>query len=229
MSKNLCIIPARGGSKRIPRKNIKDFLGKPIISYSIKAALESNLFDEIIVSTDDVEIAEISKSFGAKVPFLRSKKNSSDVATTFDVLEEVFRKLENQKKSFEYCCCIYPCAPFVKPDILISSFKKMCKNNFDSIFPVIKYGHPIQRALKINHEGKVEHYKSDYSLTRSQDLLETYHDAGQFYWMRVDKILKCRRVVTQKSGGIKISELESQDIDNEVDWKLAELKFNLFK
>jgi len=229
MSKKLCIIPARGGSKRIPRKNIKDFLGKPIISYSIKSAIESNLFDEVIVSTDDEEIAEISKSYGARVPFLRSKKNSSDIATTFDVLKEVFEKLEDQNQYFEYCCCIYPCAPFVKSDILLASFKKMKKNNFDSIFPIIKYGHPIQRALKINLEGQVQYNSSEYALTRSQDLEEMFHDAGQFYWMRVTEILKYRKVVTENSGGIEITELEAQDIDSEMDWKLAELKFNLLK
>lgn len=229
MSKKLCIIPARGGSKRIPRKNIKDFLGKPIISYSIKTALESNLFDQIIVSTDDEEIAEISRSYGAKVPFLRSKKNSSDFATTFDVLEEVFEKLEQLRQHFEYCCCIYPCAPFIKSDILKTSFKKMQKNNFDSLFPIIKYGHPIQRALKMNLEGQVQYTSSEYALTRSQDLAEMFYDAGQFYWMRVTKILKYRKVVTENSGGIEITELEAQDIDSEVDWKLAELKFNLLK
>jgi N-acylneuraminate cytidylyltransferase len=229
MIKKLCIIPARGGSKRIPRKNIKEFSGKPIIAYSIEAAIKSKLFDEVIVSTDDEEIAEISKSYGASIPFFRSKENSSDLATTFDVLEEVFEKLEEQKRFFEYCCCIYPCAPFVKPDMLIASFKKMYENNFDSLFPIIKYGHPIQRALKINQEGKIDHYRSKYTVTRSQDLEEMFHDAGQFYWMRIDEILKYKRVVTEKSGGIVISELEAQDIDSELDWKLAELKFKLLK
>ena len=229
MSKKLCIIPARGGSKRIPRKNIKDFLGKPIIAYSIEAAIKSGLFDEVIVSTDDKEIAEISKSYGASIPFFRSNKNSSDFATTFNVLEEVFEKFKARKRFFEYGCCIYPCAPFVKPDILTTSFKKMQKNNFDSLFPIIKYGHPIQRGLKMNLEGQVQYNSSEYALTRSQDLEEMFHDAGQFYWMRVTEILKYRKVVTENSGGIEITELEAQDIDSEVDWKLAELKFNLLK
>ena len=229
MSKKLCIIPARGGSKRIPRKNIKDFLGKPIIAYSIEAAIKSGLFDEIIVSTDDEEIAEISKSYGASIPFFRSNKNSSDHATTFNVLEEVFKKLEQQKQHFEYCCCIYPCAPFVNPKILKTSFKKLTENNLDSLFPIIKYGHPIQRALKISSNNKLKYYITKNTLNRTQDLKDMFYDAGQFYWMRIAEILKHKRVVTEKSGGIVISELEAQDIDSELDWKLAELKFNLLK
>jgi len=229
MSKKLCIIPARGGSKRIPRKNIKDFLGKPIISYSIKSALESNLFDEIIVSTDDKEIAEISKSYGANVPFLRSKKNSSDYASTFEVLEEVLERLKTQNKIFKHCCCIYPCAPFVKPSILKKSFKKLTENNLDSLFPIIKYGHPIQRALRISSDNKLKYYITENSLTRTQDLKDMFYDAGQFYWMNVNEILERKKVVTNNSEGILISELEAHDIDNELDWKLAELKFGLLK
>tara|TARA_B110000977_G_C11054773_1_gene483660 strand:- start:1182 stop:1868 length:687 start_codon:yes stop_codon:yes gene_type:complete len=226
---NLCIIPARGGSKRIPRKNIKHFLGKPIIAYSIEAAINSGLFEEVIVSTDDEEIAEISLSFGASVPFLRSSKNSSDHATTFEVLEEVFNKLSEQNRIFKYCCCIYPCAPFVKPKILKNSFKKLTENNLDSLFPIIKYGHPIQRALKINPGNKLRYYFSENTLSRTQDLKDMFYDAGQFYWMNLNEILTHQKVVTSNSEGILISELEAHDIDNELDWKLAELKFNLLK
>ena len=226
---NICIIPARGGSKRIPRKNIKNFLGKPILAYSIEAALNSGLFDEVIVSTDDKEIADISLSYGASVPFFRSYKNSSDFASTFEVLEEVLERLKTQNRVFKYCCCIYPCAPFVKPKILNKSFNKLIKNNLDSLFPIIKYGHPIQRALKICSDNKLKYYIPENTLTRTQDLKDMFYDAGQFYWMNVNEILKHKKVVTNNSEGILISELEAHDIDNELDWKLAELKFNLLK
>lgn len=226
---NICIIPARGGSKRIPRKNIKNFLGKPILAYSIEAALNSGLFDEVIVSTDDKEIADISLSYGASVPFFRSNKNSSDFASTFEVLEEVLERLKTQNRIFKYCCCIYPCAPFVKPKILNKSFKKLTENNLDSLFPIIKYGHPIQRALKISSDNKLKYYITENTLTRTQDLKDMFYDAGQFYWMNVNEILEHKKVVTNNSEGILISELEAHDIDNELDWKLAELKFNLLR
>ena len=227
MGKKLCIIPARGGSKRIPRKNAKDFLGKPIIAYSIEAALKSKLFDYIMVSTDDEEIAEISKSFGASIPFFRSKKNSSDFATTFEVIEEILEKFQEQNQFFKFCCCIYPCAPQVNSDILISSFKMLDANNYDSLLPIVKYGHPIQRALILDDEGKIKYDKPKNTLIRSQDLNDMFHDAGQFYWMNIKALLKNKSVISQNSGAIVISELQVQDIDSELDWKLAEIKFKL--
>jgi pseudaminic acid cytidylyltransferase len=226
---NICIIPARGGSKRIPRKNIKHFLGKPIIAYSIEAALKSALFDEVMVSTDDSEIAEIAKRYGAKVPFLRTEKNSNDFATTYDVVEEVILKYQTLGLSFEHTCCLYSCAPFVTKDKLIESFKFMLDNNFDSVFQVMTFGFPVQRALKLNVDKKISFFYPEYSLSRSQDLVPSYHDAGQFYWMETENCIVEKRIVTNNTGCVIISEIEGQDIDNEIDWKLAELKYELLQ
>ena len=223
---NLCIIPARGGSKRIPRKNIKPFLGKPIIAYSIEAALNSGLFSEVMVSTDDEEIAVIAKKYGASVPFIRSSDNSSDFATTYNVLEEVITSYKNEGKRFDYVCCLYACAPFVTKEILSESFNKLKSNNFDTVFPIIAYSFPIQRAL-LERDGKIFMAEKKHLQTRSQDLAARYHDAGQFYWSNIQKLLVNKTLLTENTGGIVISELEAQDVDNEVDWKLAELKYKL--
>jgi len=225
---NICIIPARGGSKRIPRKNIKDFLGKPIIAYSVQAAIDSQLFDEVIVSTDDPEIEEIAKKYGAKVPFLRSVKNSDDFATTFDVIQEVIENYKEQGKEYKNLCCIYPCAPFVSGNTLKLAFSQLIEKQFDSVFPVIAFSFPIQRAL--NHKnGKVFMLQEENLNVRSQDLEERYHDAGQFYWCKTEKLLFSKKLLTSNTGGIVISALEAQDIDTETDWKLAELKYQIIK
>ena len=223
---NICIIPARGGSKRIPRKNIKEFLGKPIIAYSIKAALDSGLFDEVMVSTDDIEIADIAKKFGANVPFFRSTKNSDDFATTFDVIEEVIKVYKSQGKVFENICCIYSCAPFVKAKTLNLAYEKLIDKKFDSVLPIVAYSFPIQRALKKN-QGKIVMIQQDNLNVRSQDLDDSFHDAGQFYFCNTRQLLVNKKVLTYNTGGLEISELEAQDIDTETDWKLAELKYSL--
>ena len=225
---NLCIIPARGGSKRIPKKNIKLFLGKPIIAYSIEAAIESGLFDEVMVSTDNVEIAEIALNFGAKVPFLRSENSANDFATTFDVIEEVLLQYKEFNTSFDYACCLYACAPFVTGEKICDSFEILNKKHLDSVFPIMPFGFPIQRALKVE-ANKVDFFYPEFSLSRSQDLEKSYHDAGQFYWMNVNQCLKEKKIITNNSGSIIISEMEGQDIDNEIDWKLAELKYELLQ
>lgn len=224
---NICIIPARGGSKRIPRKNIKPFLGKPIIAYSIQAALESGLFEEVMVSTDDLEIAEIAKEYGAKVPFLRSPKNSDDFATTFDVIEEVIKNYKSElNKEFDNLCCLYSCAPFVNKETLSSGKKILVENKFDSVFPIVAFSFPIQRAL-IKLKGKISLIHEEHLTTRSQDLEEHFHDAGQFYWCNTKALLSSKKLLTSNTGGVVISELEAQDIDTETDWKLAELKYQL--
>jgi pseudaminic acid cytidylyltransferase len=225
---NLCIIPARGGSKRIPRKNIKLFLGKPIIAFSIEAAIKSGLFDEVMVSTEDAEIAEIAIKCGAKVPFLRNLATSCDYATTFDVINEVIREYELLGKVFDFTCCIYACAPFVSQDKLTDSFELLQNKKFDSVFPIMSFGFPIQRALQ-QKENKVNFFYPEFSMSRSQDLEKSYHDAGQFYWINTKVCLEKKQILTDNSGSIIISELEGQDIDNEVDWKLAELKYELLQ
>ena len=225
---NICIIPARGGSKRIPRKNIKLFLGKPIIAFSIEAAIHSGLFDEVMVSTDDFEIATIAKKYGAAVPFLRSDETANDFATTFDVIQEVVKEYELLSKTFEFTCCIYACAPFVTANTLNMSLDLLLESKFDSVFPIMPFGFPIQRALK-QERKKVSFFYPEFSLFRSQDLEKSYHDAGQFYWMNTAECIKKKQILTDNSGSIILSELEGQDIDNEVDWKLAELKYELLQ
>ncbi|MHC8949274.1 pseudaminic acid cytidylyltransferase [Sphingobacterium hungaricum] len=222
---NLCIIPARGGSKRIPRKNIKSFLGNPIISYSIRAAINSNLFSEVMVSTDDSEIANIAKTCGASIPFIRSQNNSDDFATTLSVLKEVVLEYEKIDVFFDNVCCVYPTAPFVSALSLKESFDEFTDKDFDSLFSIQKYSFPIQRSLNFR-EKKVNFNWPEFTNTRSQDLEESYHDAGQFYWLKRSSINNST-LITENSGGYLVSELQSQDIDTELDWKLAEMKFSL--
>ena len=223
---NIAIIPARGGSKRIPKKNIKSFLGKPIIAYSIETALASNLFDEVVVSTDDKDIAQIAKNYGAIVPFLRSRKNADDYAILVDVLSEVLLRYKAEGRFFKYVCCILPTAPFVSEQILQKGFKTLINNNFDSVFPVLEFSHPIQRALQIK-DDKVSMVCSEHETVRSQDFEKRFHDSGQFYWSKVSSLENDKKLFTKKSGAIVISELEAQDIDTETDWKLAEIKYKL--
>ena len=228
MSKNLCIIPARGGSKRIPRKNIKNFMGKPIIAYSIEAALKSGLFCEVMVSTDDQEIAETSIRYGAVVPFLRSEKNANDFATTVDVLMEVLEEYKNRGEKFENICCLYPTAPFTTGVKFTEAFEKLIKENLDTVFPVLPFSYPIQRSLKLEN-NKLQYFFPEYQNWRSQDLEEAYHDAGQFYFIRSESFNNKKSIVSDNTGSINLSEIEAQDIDNEMDWKLAELKYELLQ
>lgn len=221
---NLCIIPARGGSKRIPRKNIKPFKGKPIIAYSIIAAFESALFDEVMVSTDDIEIAEIAKSYGATIPFLRSVENSNDYATTADVLTEVINSYRKHDKVFDSICCIYPTAPFVSSKRLIEGFEVLIKGA-DSVIPILSYDSPIWRSFKVNEKKCLEYNWSEFINTRSQDLQTVYHDAGQWYWVTTEKIMSTGNLVFETTKGLHLSPFEAHDIDTLDDWKLAELKY----
>lgn len=222
---NIAIIPARGGSKRIPKKNIKSFFGKPIIAYSILAAISSGLFDEVMVSTDDEEIELVAKEYGAMVPFMRSKKNADDYATTTDVLVEVIEQYKSLGHSFEHGCCIYPTAPFVTENTLNESYQLLVKEGYDSVFPVLPFTYPIQRALKISNDKRVKMFNPEYLDSRSQDLEHAYHDCGQFYWFKTNVVVESRRLWTNNSGAIILSELEAHDIDNLEDWKIAEFKF----
>ena len=224
--KALALITARGGSKRIPRKNIKDFNGKPIIAYSIEAALGSGVFDEVMVSTDDEEIAEISRSYGAQVPFLRSEKTSNDYATTSDVINEVISEYEKRGKRFDIITCIYPTAPFITADKLKKAVEDLEKSDADTLIPVVRFSYPPQRAMEI-HDGKLVFRQPENLKARSQDLTPHFHDAGQFYVTRTESFLKTNNLLMGSIIPLELSELEVQDIDNEVDWKLAELKYNL--
>jgi N-acylneuraminate cytidylyltransferase len=228
VSKNLCIIPARGGSKRIPRKNIKSFRGKPIIAYSIEAALNSGLFEEVMISTDDKEIAQIGRKYGGKVPFLRSSKNADDFATTVDVLIEVLQNYEALGIKFENICCIYPTAPFITESKLTRAYEKLNKENLHAVFPVVPFGYPIQRALKVQQE-KLKFFFPEFEKCRSQDLEKAYHDAGQFYFIKTQHLLKNRSIFSSNTGSIYLNEMEAQDIDTLTDWKLAEIKYELLQ
>ena len=223
---NIAIITARGGSKRIPRKNINDFLGKPIIYYSIRAALESKVFDTVMVSTDDEEIADISKRYGAEVPFLRSIETSSDCATTEDVIWEVIQEYCKTGQEFDFTCCIYPTAPFLTGEKLAEAMEVLKNSDADSLIPMVKFSYPPQRAYIIKNDKAVMKYP-EFIRTPSQELEEWYHDCGQFYCMRTQAFLNHREILTDNSIPYIISEMEVQDIDNVVDWKMAEIKYRL--
>ncbi len=224
--KALCIIPARGGSKRIPRKNIKPFLGKPIMTYSIEAALKSGIFDEVMVSTDDVEFAEVAQKYGASVPFLRSEATSNDYATTVDVLLEVIEKYKQQGKEFDIVCCLYSTAPFVTSERLKEAISKL-SDNVDACFTVVEYSYPIQRSLRMNEEGLIEMRDPEHLKSRTQYLEKTYHDAGQFYFMKTAAMEQEKTVWCKRTVPLVLSELEVQDLDTLTDWQLAEMKYEL--
>ena len=222
----IAIITARGGSKRIPRKNIREFCGKPIINYSIEAALESGIFDEVMVSTDDEEIAQIARKAGANVPFFRSEETSSDTATTADVLLEVLDEYEKRGKTYEYGCCIYPTAPFITAEKLKDAMDKLVKSGAESIVPMQEFSYPPQRGLFIDEEGLVKMLHPEYATTRSQDLQKQYHECGQFYIFRNDAFKIQKDTTMERSIPYIIDPMESQDIDTESDWKFAEMKYS---
>ncbi len=226
--KNLCIIPARGGSKRIPRKNIKPFMGKPIMAYSIEAALKSGIFDEVMVSTDDDEFAEVARQYGAKVPFMRSAATANDYATTEDVLIEVLDEYKKQGREFDNICCLYSTAPFVTSERLCEAFSNMQQENADAIFTVVAYSYPIQRCLHIV-DGKIGMKWPEYQTARSQDLETVYHDAGQFYFARVPQLRIEKDLWMKNCIPLILPETEVQDLDTLTDWQMAEMKFHLLK
>lgn len=225
--RRIAIIPARGGSKRIPRKNVKDFLGLPIIAYSIKAAIESGVFDEVMVSTDDEEIAEVARKYGATVPFLRSAETSNDFATTADVINEVLDRYEEKGENFDILACIYATAPFVTAERLSETAGILDKGNFDSAFTCVEFSYPVLRGLVIDGDGRVGMKWPEYKNSRSQDLPKFYHDAGQFYFAKTDAFRRANSLWGENTAPIILSELEVQDLDTPTDWALAEMKYNL--
>jgi N-acylneuraminate cytidylyltransferase len=222
--KRLAIITARGGSKRIPRKNIKPFLGKPILAYSIEAALDSGLFDEVMVSTEDEEIAEIAKKYGAKVPFYRSEKTAGDFATTNDVLLEVLEEYKKLGREFEEACCIYPTAPFVTSGKLKKAMEEFAASDADTLIPVVAFSYPPKRSLVIR-EGRLVFQYPEFMDSRSQDLEAEYHDIGQFYLFRTEAFERNKKLMIGNILPFVVDEMEVQDIDNESDWKIAEIKY----
>lgn len=219
---NIAIIPARGGSKRIPRKNIKEFHGKPMIGYSIEAALNSGCFDKVIVSTDDVEIADIAIKYGAEVPFMRPANIADDYATTLDVIKHAIEFTEQQAWGVKNVCCIYATAPFLIPEFIQKGLQELTKNTINYAFSATSFPFPIQRAIKLNSEQRVEMFQPEHLNTRSQDLEEAYHDAGQFYWGTASAFLQGKPFFSPESKAILLPRKRVQDIDTPEDWELAE-------
>ncbi len=229
--KNLCIIPARGGSKRIPRKNIKDFLGKPIIAYPIEAALNSGLFDEVMVSTDDEEIKQVAEKYGAKVPFLRTEKNANDYSGTGDVVFEVLNEYKAQGIGFDIVCCLYATSPLVQIKYLKQALELLREGEFDSVFTLGAYSSPILRSYVMNEIGGVRMMFPEYEKKRSQELEKNYFDAGQFYWLYSSNMewLSNKNSFGENKGAIILKDYEVQDIDEISDWHMAELKYSYIK
>lgn len=219
---SICIIPARGGSKRIPGKNIRPFLGRPVIAYSIQAALESSSFDKVIVSTDDEAIASISVALGAEVPFLRSAKNSDDHATIADVMFEVLDYFKGEGKYYDEVACLFATAPFISADRIREANHRLRHAAVDSVFFIQEFSYPIFRALRQNTQGTLEMFWPENLNTRSQDLPKAFHDAGQYYIARTDAFCAARTFFTKNASGIVISDLEARDIDTAQDWEIAE-------
>lgn len=226
--KTVAIITARGGSKRIPKKNIKPFCGRPIITYSICAALQSGVFDTVMVSTEDAEIAAIAKAAGASVPFLRSAKTADDFATTADVLKEVLEAYAAKGENYTHACCIYPTAPFVTPEKLQRGMELLQKAEADTVLPVVAFSFPPQRGLHIT-AGRVMPVDPQAMQMRSQDLVPVYHDCGQFYCLDTVRFLQTGKIIGTYTLPLVMEETEVQDIDNLTDWKLAEMKFKIMQ
>ena len=217
---NIAVIPARGGSKRIPRKNLKEFNGKPVIFYSIKAEFERKVFSEVIVSTDDEEIAEYSRSQGAKIPWLRSKELSNDFATTSQVMQDAVMKLDSE--NLENVCCIYPVTALLRPKYISEGLSVLNNGDWNYVFSAVKNDSNPQRFFTLNPTNSVSMLLPDFELTRTQDLEQTFHDAGQFYWGKKSAWLDKRPILDSPSTIIELSKDEAIDIDTFSHWKLAE-------
>ncbi len=224
MNRALCIIPARGGSKRLPRKNIRDFRGRPMIAWSIAAAEASAVFDTIMVSTDDDEIATVAREAGADVPFMRSSETADDYATTADVLLEVLRSYAAIGENFDIACCLYPTAPLVEAHHLSGGRRLLEESAFDVVMPVVAFSYPIWRSLRRESDGLIALNFPENLNKRSQDLPPAYHDAGQWYWFHVPQFLHVKALMASNTGSVVLSPDRVQDIDTQEDWAMAELK-----
>lgn len=224
---NLCVIPARGGSKRIPNKNIKTFCGKPIIAWSIQVALASKCFDKVIVSTDNKKIGNLAKNYGADVPFVRPKKLSDDYAGTNPVISHAIKWVTKNYEKPLYVCCIYATAPFIRLKDLKDGLKILKKSGHEFVFPVTNYAYPIQRSFKFKNNKKLEMFYPKYFNSRSQDLEEAFHDAGQFYWGSTDAWLDNKSIISGKASPILIPRNRALDIDTLEDWQIAERMFEV--
>jgi len=224
----IAIITARGGSKRIPKKNIKEFFGKPMLSYAIDACKNAGIFSEIMVSTDNAEIAEIARKEGANVPFMRSQRMADDFATTYDVLEEVVNEYKKANQEFNYVCCIYPCVPFLSGQSLYDAYNRLIASNNDALQPVCKFPVPIEWAMIIEN-GILVPNNINAMLIRSQDLIPKYFDVGMFYLIKTTVLLEEKTLIPKKTMAYIMNEKEVQDVDTIDDWTMAELKYKLQK
>lgn len=223
----IAIIPARGGSKRIPRKNIKLFAGLPIMAHSIKAAQESGLFDRIIVTTDDEEIAEVARTYGAEVPFIRPKELSDDHTATIPVIAHAIQILRKEGCQIDAACCIYATAPFVRAEDIKHAYEALIRHQKSYAFPVTTFGFPIFRGVKRDVEGNIEMFWPEHFATRSQDLPEAYHDVGQFYWGKPEAWLSGTPIFSEAATTIVLPRHLVQDIDTPEDWIRAELMYKV--
>ena len=226
---NLAIIPARGGSTRIPKKNIKSFLGEPIITYSIKAALESRIFSRIIVSTDSEEIAAIAQKAGAETPFLRSSELSKNHVNIADVVRHALSWLKEKNEYFKYTCCILATAPFLQGANIREGYETIQSNDVDSAVSVVKFSFPIFRAFKKDKDGRVRFIWPEYELKHSNELPDSYHDAGQFYWMNTERFLSSNSIMGREVLPVVLPDYVVQDIDTKEDWETAEMKYEICK
>lgn len=225
----LAIIPARGGSKRIPYKNIKLFSGKPIIAYSIEAAIQSRIFDKVVVSTDNAEIASVAREYGAEIPFTRPHDLADDYTGTNDVVKHAVEWYQEQGQKIEAVCCIYATAPFICSEYLRKGYDLLCSTKHAYAFSVTSFPFPIQRALKVNDSGEVQAFWPENNDIRSQDLEESYHDAGQFYWGLTDAFLEDKVIYSKDSMAVLLPRHLVQDIDTVEDWRHAELMYEALK
>jgi pseudaminic acid cytidylyltransferase len=220
--KTIAIIHARGGSKRILRKNEKLLAGVPAIAYPIELALNSGIFERVIVSTDDPEIADVSRKYGAEVPFLRSAELSNDFTITVDVIADTVEQLQNLGESFDYTCCIYPVTPLLRVNRLKQAYAAIESGKWDYVFPAIEFSTPIERGFKRGKSGVVEFSYPEFANTRTQDIEKTFHDAGQFYFGKTEAWLEKRPVLNGNSTFIELAKNETLDIDDLEDWELVE-------
>jgi pseudaminic acid cytidylyltransferase len=225
----IAIIPARGGSKRIPRKNIREFCGKPIIAYSIEAARQSNCFDRIIVSTDDAEIATVARDWGAETPFLRPAELANDFAGTIPVIKHAIEWFNKNEIQPELACCIYATAPFVTSQDLQRGLDTLLSTKSEYAFTLTSYPFPIQRAVRLTSSGRIAMFQPEHFNTRSQDLEEAYHDAGQFYWGRCKAFLRELPMFSEAAAPVLLPRHRVQDIDTLEDWSRAELMLKILQ
>ncbi len=229
IARKIAIITAKGRSRRLPGKNIRPFFGKPIIAYSIEGALASGLFDTVMVSTDSEEIADISRHYGAEVPFLRSAEAAGDNVMLYEVVQEVLNEYEKRGQTFDWLCCMLPTAVFITGEKLRDAWQRLeAAPEADGLYTVVRFADPIQRALQLDEQGRVSMVWPEHLHSVSNDLPPRFHDGGQFWWMRTSALFAQNKLYADHALGMEVPEFEAIDLDNETDWRMAELKYQLY-